>query len=50
VPDERISRIGLNHGGLTTLEKLGNHWTVTALNVSTSPFPNARRKEIEDRP
>ena len=50
VPDERISRIGLNHGALTTLEKLGNHWTVTALNVSKSPFPNARRKEIEDRP
>ena len=49
-PDERISRIGQNHGSLTTLEKLENHWTVTALNVSASLFRNARRNEIEDRP
>ena len=46
VPDERISRIGQNYGALTTLEKLGNHWTVTALNVSASPFPNATCNEI----
>ena len=49
-PDERISRIGQDHGSLTTLEKLGNHWTVTAVNVSVPLFPNARRTEIEDRP
>ena len=49
-PDEHISRIGQNHGSLTTLEKLGNHWTVTALNVSVSLFRNARRNELEDRP
>jgi broad specificity phosphatase PhoE len=49
IPDERISRIGQNHGALTTLEKVGNHWTVTALNVSVPLFPNARRNEIEDR-
>jgi hypothetical protein len=49
MPDERISRIGQHHGALTTLEKLGNHWTITALNVSASPFPNARHNEIEDR-
>ena len=50
VPDERISRIGQNHGALTTLEKVGHHWTVTALNVSAPLFPDARRNEIEDRP
>ena len=49
VPNERISRIGQNHGALTTLEKLGNHWSVTALNVSASRFPEARRKETKDR-
>ncbi len=50
VPDERISRIGQNHGSLTILEKLGNHWSVTALNVSASPFSGTRRKEIADQP
>jgi len=49
VPDERISRIGQNHGALTTLEKLGNHWSVTALNMSASRFPDARRKESKDQ-
>jgi alpha-ribazole phosphatase len=49
VPDERISRIDQNHGALTTLEKLGNHWSVTALNVSASRFPEARRKENKDQ-
>jgi len=50
VPDERISRIGQHHGALTTLEKLGNHWSVTALNVSPPRFPEARRKESKDQP
>jgi broad specificity phosphatase PhoE len=49
VPDERISRIGQNHGALTTLEKLGNHWSVIALNVSASRFADARRKETKDQ-
>jgi len=49
VPGERISRIGQNHGALTTLEKQGNHWSVTALNVSASRFPDARRKETKDQ-
>jgi len=49
-PDERISRICQNHGSLTTLEKLRNHWTVTALNVSVPLLPNTRRSETEDRP
>ncbi len=49
-PDERISRIGQNHGAVTTLEKVGNHWTVTALNVTVPLFPNSRRNEIEARP
>ena len=46
VPDERISRIGLHYGALSTLEKLGNQWSVTALNLSVSPFSNCS-KEIE---
>jgi broad specificity phosphatase PhoE len=49
VPDERISRIGQNHGALTTLEKLGNHWTITALNVHASRFTDARCKETKDQ-
>ena len=49
VPDERVSRIGQNHCALTLLEKLGNHWSVTALNVSASFFSNGRRREIEDQ-
>jgi len=49
VPDERIWRIGQHHGALTILEKLRNHWTITALNVSASPFANARHNEIEDQ-
>lgn len=49
VRDERISRIGQNHGALTTLEKLGNHWSVTALNVSASRFSDVRRKETKDQ-
>ena len=49
MPDERISRIGQSHGALTTLEKLGNHWSVSALNVSVSPLSDARRMEIEDQ-
>lgn len=49
VPDERISRIGQNHGALTTLEKLGNHWSVTALNASASRFSDAKRKETKDQ-
>ena len=47
VPDERISRIGQNHGALTILEKLGNHWSVAALNVSAFCFSDARRREAE---
>jgi broad specificity phosphatase PhoE len=50
VPDERLSRIAQNHGALTTLEKLRNHWSVAALNVDGSRFPATRRPEIEDRP
>jgi broad specificity phosphatase PhoE len=49
VPDERISRIGQNYGALTILEKLGNHWSVTALNLRGSPFSDGRQKEIEDQ-
>jgi alpha-ribazole phosphatase len=49
VPDERISRIGQNHGALTTLERLGNHWSVAALNVSASCLSHARRKDVEDQ-
>ena len=50
VPDKRISRIGQNHGALTTLEKVGNHWSVTALNQRASRVSDAGCKEIEDRP
>ena len=49
MPDERISRIGQRHGALTTLEKLGNHWSVSALNVSVSLLSDARSTEIEDQ-
>ena len=42
VPDKRISRIGQNHGALTTLEKLGKQWSITALNVSASTFSRGR--------
>ncbi len=49
VPDERISRIGQNHGALTTLEKLGNHWSVSALNASAFRFAEARRRESKDQ-
>jgi len=48
MPDERISRIGQNHGALTALERLGNHWSVSALNVSVS-LSGVRRKQIEDQ-
>jgi broad specificity phosphatase PhoE len=44
IPDERISSIGQSHGALTTLEKLGNHWSVTALNVGASPLSAAMRR------
>lgn len=47
--DERISRIGQSHGALTTLEKLGNHWSVSALNVSAFHLSDGRRTEIEDQ-
>jgi broad specificity phosphatase PhoE len=50
IPDERISRIGQNHGALTTLEKVGNHWSVTALNQCASRVSDPGCKEIEDRP
>ncbi|PYT66019.1 MAG: histidine phosphatase family protein [Acidobacteria bacterium] len=49
VPDERISRIGQNHGALTTLEKLENHWSVIALNVNAARFADARRRETKDQ-
>lgn len=42
MPDERISRICLSHGALTTLENVGNQWTVTALNVGGSRFREAK--------
>ena len=42
VPDERISSIGVDYGGLTALEKRGNHWTVTGLNVSSTRFRGLR--------
>jgi alpha-ribazole phosphatase len=48
VPDERISRIGQNHGALTTLEKLGNYWSVLALNASVSHVADAGRGETKD--
>jgi broad specificity phosphatase PhoE len=50
VPDDRISRIGQNHGALTTLEKLGNHWSVAALNVGVFRFSHASRREAEGQP
>jgi broad specificity phosphatase PhoE len=50
IPDERISRIGQNHGCLSTLEKLGNHWSVTALNVSAFRLSDPRRRETESQP
>jgi alpha-ribazole phosphatase len=50
VPDERISRIGQNHGALSVLEKLGNHWNVTALNVGAFRLSDARRRETEGQP
>jgi broad specificity phosphatase PhoE len=50
VPDERISRIGQNYGALTILEKLGNHWSVTALNVGAFRFSDARRRQTEGQP
>jgi alpha-ribazole phosphatase len=50
IPDEHISRIGQNHGALTTLEKVGNHWTITALNVGVSRCSLARHKQTEDQP
>jgi broad specificity phosphatase PhoE len=49
VPDEHISRIGLDYGAHTTLEKLGNHWMVTTLNVGASRFREAKWKTIEDQ-
>jgi alpha-ribazole phosphatase len=49
VPDGRISRIGQNHGALTILEKLGKHWSVTALNVSASRFSDARSEGLKDQ-
>jgi len=48
VPSERISRISQDHGSLNVLEKIGDHWTVTALNLSAPRFANVRR--IEGRP
>jgi alpha-ribazole phosphatase len=50
VPDERISCIGQNHGARTILEKLGNHWSVEALNVSAFRFSDARRREGAGQP
>jgi broad specificity phosphatase PhoE len=50
IPDERISRLGLDHGALTILENVRSHWTVTALNLNASRFLDARRREIEDQP
>ena len=41
IPDERISRLGLDHGALTILENVRSHWTVTALNLSSSRFLGA---------
>lgn len=49
VPDERISRIGQSHGALTTLEKLGDHWSITAMNVNASRSPDASSKEARDQ-
>jgi broad specificity phosphatase PhoE len=50
MPDERISRIGQNHGALTMLENVGNQWSVAALNLSAAPFLSASRNEIKERP
>ena len=49
MPEERISRIGQNHGALTILEKLGNHWSVSALNVSLSCLAGARGEQVKDQ-
>ena len=49
MPDQRISRIRLDYGALTTLARLGNHWTVTALNAGASCFREAKRNATEDR-
>ena len=50
VPDERISRIRLDLGALTILENMGNHWTVSAVNLNTSRFSKLLIKDREDRP
>ena len=33
VPDDRISRIGQDYGAATILQKMGSHWSVTAMNA-----------------
>ena len=49
VPSDRISRIVQDHGAVTIVENLRNHWTVTALNISASWFSDVNRNQIGDR-
>ena len=38
IPDARISRILLNHGAVTILQKLGSHWSIAAVNLDLAVF------------
>jgi alpha-ribazole phosphatase len=48
--DERIPRIGQNHGAITILEKVGTHWIVAALNLHMSPSWTAMRQQTGGKP
>lgn len=47
MPEERISHIGQNHGALTILEKVGNHWSVSALNGNLFSLGDAKSERVE---
>jgi alpha-ribazole phosphatase len=47
MPEDRISHIGQNHGASTILERVGNHWSVSALNGNLFSLGDAKSEGVE---
>jgi len=49
MPDVRISRIAQCHAAINVLEKVRNHWSVTAMNLNLAVFARANGADAEAR-
>ncbi|HVH71511.1 MAG TPA: histidine phosphatase family protein [Candidatus Dormibacteraeota bacterium] len=49
MPDKRISAIGQDYGAITILERVRNHWSVAALNLSASAFSATMLSQTGER-